>query len=182
MQTKYILTESALERFWSLVDQGTGDDDCWIWQGDCRHHYGYGSFWVNSLQASIPCHRLAWFLVNGEIPPDMLVCHDCPTGDNPRCCNPAHMFLGTYRDNAIDRERKGRHRHEPTWSGVGELNPKAKMTDAKVIEARRRYGQGGISQSELARQFGISQAMMNHIILGKHWKHLPSVDDLKDVA
>ncbi len=112
----------------------------------------------------------------------MLVCHNCPDGDTPLCCNPAHMFLGTYLDNALDRERKGRHPHLPTWGGKGEDNPKAKMTEVKVIEARRRYGHGGVTQAQLSRDFGISKPMMNHILLQNHWKHLPSVEDLKEAA
>jgi hypothetical protein len=51
-------------------------------------------------------HRLAWEEANGQpVPPGMNVCHSC---DNPSCCNPDHLWVGTQRENVQDAVRKGR--------------------------------------------------------------------------
>ena len=51
-------------------------------------------------------HRLA-VVFDGRDPTGMVVMHKC---DNPQCVNPAHLDIGTHRDNALDRHRKGRSR------------------------------------------------------------------------
>jgi len=179
MPSKYILRDGDVERFWSKVDRSGGPDACWLWTAKSSHRFGYGKFYLSSLDNVVHAHRFAYFPAHGEIPDGMFVCHDCPDGDNPRCVNPAHMFLGTNLDNMRDREAKGRHPHTPTWAGVGSANPNAKMTEEQVIEARRNYADGGLTQTQLAQRFGISPQMMNKIILSRHWTHLPSVDDLR---
>jgi hypothetical protein len=67
--------------------------------------HGYGSFGV-SKKKSTQAHRFSWYLTNGEIPDGIYVCHKC---DNPPCCNPKHLFLGTAKDNADDMRAKGRY-------------------------------------------------------------------------
>ena len=90
------------EKFWRRIEI-TGPDDCWGWQGT-TNAYGHGrltyenTWWVAS--------RLAWALTNGPIPDGLCVLHRC---DNPPCCNPAHLFLGTRADNTTDMMTKGRN-------------------------------------------------------------------------
>jgi hypothetical protein len=80
-----------------VVDPDTG---CHVWTGG-RASKGYG-------QLRIGVHRLAWELANGPIPEGMQVLHRC---DNPRCCNPDHLMLGTQAENMADMRRKGRGRN-----------------------------------------------------------------------
>jgi hypothetical protein len=92
-------------RFWSKVDKSSGPDACWTWTSKARSNdgKGYGAF--NSGSGSVRAHRFAWELTNGPIPDGLHVCHEC---DNPLCCNPAHFFLGTPKDNNADMISKGR--------------------------------------------------------------------------
>ncbi|MGH7022198.1 MAG: HNH endonuclease signature motif containing protein [Caulobacteraceae bacterium] len=92
---------SVAERLaaWVEIDPRSG---CHLWTGH-RDQGGYGRMSVNKRNRAV--HRVAWELVNGPIPEGMLALHIC---DNPRCCNPAHLKLGTQADNNRDRIAKGR--------------------------------------------------------------------------
>jgi len=91
---------SVEDRLWSRIDQGP---DCWVWPGG-HDKDGYGHIKVDRIQQST--HRLAWTLTHGPVPAGMLVLHHC---DNPPCCRPDHLFLGTHADNMRDRATKGRN-------------------------------------------------------------------------
>lgn len=52
-------------------------------------------------------HRIAYEAAFGAPPPDRLVMHHC---DNPPCCEPDHLFVGTQTDNMHDMWAKGRQR------------------------------------------------------------------------
>ncbi len=99
----------AVDRFWAMVNKTP--DGCWLWRAALS--YGYGHFTIRRGHA-IQAHRFAWELANGQIPDGVVVCHNCPGGDNPRCVRPSHMFLGSHTDNARDLMKKGRtrYRHE----------------------------------------------------------------------
>lgn len=90
------------ERFWPKVDKRGGDDACWPWLGG-RFESGYGQF--SQRPRNLRAHRVAYELTHGQIPDNLMVLHEC---DNPPCCNPKHLFLGTNDDNMADRQRKGR--------------------------------------------------------------------------
>lgn len=78
---------------------------CIEWTGS-RNRAGYGSISVGGrTEGRRSTHRLAWELTNGSIPDGMQILHHC---DNPPCCNPAHLFLGTRSENMADMISKGR--------------------------------------------------------------------------
>ena len=76
--------------------------DCWEWIGSCNKD-GYGQFRIGGKLYRV--HRVIWALKYGKIPRGLLVLHSC---DNPRCCRPKHLFLGTQIQNVQDCILKGR--------------------------------------------------------------------------
>ena len=81
------------------------ESGCWLWLGGTSRH-GYGQ--LGGHRKNVLAHRAFYVAHKGEMPAGVCVCHKC---DTPLCVNPDHMFLGTQKDNAIDRERKNRGRH-----------------------------------------------------------------------
>jgi hypothetical protein len=138
--------------FWPKVDTS---GECWLWTGTLVS--GYGTFWMAGRQ--FYAHRIAWELTYGPIPNGLWVLHNCPDGDNRRCCNPAHLFLGTHTDNMRDMVGKGRHR-------AG----RAKVTPAQVREMRDRYAAGGVFLRELAAEYGISTSQVFTIVRRQEWR------------
>jgi hypothetical protein len=91
---------APLARFEKLFDKTEG---CWIWKG-ARVQGGYGFFWDGTRR--VRANRFAYLTYVGPITdPLMQVCHRC---DTPACVNPAHLFLGSAKENAEDRDQKGR--------------------------------------------------------------------------
>ena len=93
------MKKTITERFWDKVRVTGG---CWMWTS-ARDRWGYGRF--RTEVSHVGAHRMAWMLAVGLIPGDLCVLHRC---DNPSCCNPDHLFLGTAKDNIHDAMRKGR--------------------------------------------------------------------------
>ena len=155
-------------RFWAKVDRSGGREACWPWiAGRNKGGKGYGVCGYDSPTGDRMAHRVAWFLANGPIPDGMSVLHRC---DNPPCCNPAHLFLGTYLDNARDRQAKGRgadnHREMP-----GEAHPRAKLTDDDVRAIRAEYA-AGTPALDLARRFGVNRPTIYNVAHRRRWKHV----------
>ena len=86
------------------VNKSTG---CWEWQGT-RNKSGKGYGHLKIKGRTVSAHRVSFSTFKHEIPKGMLVCHKC---DNPTCINPEHLFLGTPKDNVLDRDIKGRGIH-----------------------------------------------------------------------
>ena len=93
----------------------------------------------------------------------MDVLHRC---DNPLCCNPDHLFIGTVVDNARDRDCKGRN-----VNPRGEDHGLAVLTEERVLILRETREAGG-NIAALARQWGISRSACWAAAVGRMWKHV----------
>lgn len=149
------------ERFWSKVDI-RGEDDCWEWTAYLEDGYGK----IRIAGKSVLAHRVAYELTKGPIPEGLCVCHRC---DNRKCVNPRHLWLGTNADNVADREAKGRNRLPDC---KGEAHGNAKLTAEDVLRIRELYDDGGYTQKEIARLFGIARTQVSRIVNGHHWRHV----------
>ena len=130
------------ELFWARVAVA-GPDDCWPWQGAIGES-GHGTLSIPGRDSPEKAHRVAWILTNGPIPDGLLVCHDCPGGDNPACCNPRHVFLGTIGDNIKDMWAKGRARPYN----------RTPITDAQRAVIRDLFVRDGLSMRQIAAKTG----------------------------
>ena len=154
------------ERLLSFIERRRAPE-CWPWKGAIGR-WGYGVFWLNghNLNAS----RAAYLLLVGPAKSGQVVCHSC---DNPVCCNPNHLWLGTQADNLRDCRRKGRASSQLEAGGSAH-HPRynAKLTPAMVIEARRLYFQDSVSQSEIGRRWGVHSSAISRAVRGENWAHV----------
>lgn len=135
-------------------------DGCWDWAG-AKKTSGYGNVYWNGKYDT--AHRVSYLIHHGEIPEGFFVCHRC---DNPSCVNPAHLFVGSPRDNIRDMMRKGRG-GLVTKPGSQHLNARLTEADvAKIIERRK----GGEKIKEIAADFGVTASNISYICSGKSWR------------
>lgn len=136
---------------------------CWIWN-KALHRQGYGHFpYKRKLMLA---HRLSWILFKGKISEEILVCHNCPGGDNPSCCNPDHLFLGTDRDNSIDAFKKGLIIRKK-----GSAHYFSKLTE-KDIKKIRELKKLNFTHQSIGEKFGIAKSTVTGILNGRSWKHV----------
>jgi hypothetical protein len=154
------IIQPRIRAFWDAVDKSAGPDGCWPWvRGTDRA--GYGSPLYSGRKTG--AHRIAWTLTHGKIPRQLWVLHKC---DNPPCCNPKHLFLGTQRDNIDDMITKGRARPPK-----GERNGLAKLRTKDIPQIRRRVLSGDRLQT-VGDRYGVTKQAIWHIVHGKTWKHV----------
>lgn len=147
-------SEESASRFWLKVRRGA-DDECWPYSGAATAG-NYARFGV------VLAHRFAYAAATGSIPDGMDILHSC---DNPICCNPAHLSPGTHRQNMAEMAARGRR-----TSLTCERSSSAKVTRADVLSIRESYAAGGVTQRDLAAQFGMSQLNISRIVRGVTWK------------
>lgn len=163
-----ILTPKQIALFWSKVAIGL-PDECWPWIQNLNKRKGYGKIGYRFNGAKpkyFLAHILARFLTTGEWPNGLCTLHHC---DNPACCNPAHLWLGTNRDNTRDMISKGRDKVGYT---KGEASGRAKLTESQVLEIRRLHATGGITLVQLGKQFGVHPVSIRLIVKRINWTHI----------
>lgn len=147
-------------RFWANVDV-QDNAVCWLWNGR-RDPNGYGRLDYKGRPQL--AHRFAFIFQHGHINNyKTFVCHRC---DNPPCCNPHHLFLGTHKDNMADMASKGRRSVPSTRRG--ESSNKAKLTANQAVAVFKATG----SHRNIGNQYGISSTAVRLIKIGRNWAHV----------
>lgn len=163
------------ERVWPKVDVRT-PEECWPWTAVIQTN-GYGKTTLDGRR-QLGAHVAVWMLANGcDDPPSLCVLHLC---DTRACCNPAHLMLGTHAENMRQMVERGRslcgERHysmiRPDVVRRGERHPGAKLSDADVLEIRRRYASGETNFTHLGRDYGIWGTQVRDIVRYRRWGHL----------
>lgn len=181
------ISEADRKRLWAGVDIKT-KTECWEWKRN-KLPSGYGLIWIKD--GIKRAHRVAYAASKGDIPALMFVCHSC---DNPRCCNPGHLFLGSSQDNVDDCIRKNRHAHGETHGSAKDMsylrrgdehhyrahpelikfgsksaNAKLKEDDIRKIRVMSAQGQ---TQKQISEAFGVTESNIGYILMGKTWAHV----------
>jgi hypothetical protein len=146
------------ERFWEKVDR-RGPSDCWNWTASTDTG-GYGIIGRKGVKGMALAHRIAWEFAYGAAGEGMCVLHHC---DNPKCCNPYHLWLGSRADNNRDKVQKGRQ-------VKGRTNGRTKLTEEQVISIR----EDPRSERELGRIYGVQHTAIGMIRRGESWAWLRS--------
>lgn len=148
------------DRFWENVTRCSHGLDCiaccWLWNKS-KHQQGYGQLHIgNALEGQqlVRAHRYSWIIAHGAIPAGAFVCHSC---DNPPCVNPAHLWLGTQKENRHDAQRKGR-------LGKNWVRP-AKLSHEAVTQIRQLSSEG-MPGKDLALCFHVSTSLISRILHG----------------
>ena len=149
--------QEFIDRFEAKIAKGDG---CWEWTASLAGK-GYGQMKLPKQRKQEYSHRLAYMIYKGEIPKGIDVCHQC---DNPKCCNPDHLFLGTRKENLQDMKQKNRHLN-------GEKNAGAKLTEEDVVKIKACLA-AGMSQTQIAKAFNVQQMAISRIKTGDRWAHV----------
>jgi len=147
-------------KFWSLVKIG-GPDECWNWSGSTmggRGDHRYGAF--SDGRWTYYAHRFAFSVKVGPIPNHAKVLHEC---DNPLCCNPKHLFLGTQKDNVRDMMAKGR-----AYKASGDDHGMARLTSEQVLAVFKDPR----TQKTIAKEYGVGLTCISNIKTGLTWGHV----------
>lgn len=147
----------AVERFHDKYDKK--ENGCWIWSASTRPNAKgqlYGRH-HNEFGKSEGAHRFSYRVHNNEDISGKFVCHKC---DTPLCVNPEHLFLSDHIGNMKDMRMKGRSARL-----IGENNHVSKLTDTQAEEIRKSE----LSQSKLAKVYGVSQATIGRIKRGQSY-------------
>lgn len=142
--------EKFREKFLKLV-KIYKTEECINWTGKCNE-LGYGIFYSGY---DILAHRFSYRIYHGDIDCKMYICHTC---GNSSCVNPKHLYLGTPKQNSMDKIKHGK---------FGK-----KLNEKDVHNIRNFYKLLNVKMKDISVIFGISESTVYSVLTGKSWKHI----------
>lgn len=148
---------------WARFVTESAPDECWEWQG-AHTPAGYGLFSLSrpDYPRQVIASRAALIRSGVDIPEGMCALHHC---DNPPCVNPAHIYVGDKRQNALDCSARGRHNKD----GLGEKHWASRYSDAEQQQWIERAANGE-SYKSIARSTGASPSHISRVVRGLYRK------------
>lgn len=127
---------------------------CHIWTG-ATFSNGYGAIGHKGRTRRV--HRVVYELAhNTTLTSDQILLHSC---DNPLCCNPQHLTVGTNKQNTHDCLAKGRYRNK--WG-----QPKRHVDATLIADVLSAIG-AGERCCDIAARLGIGRPMVSRIKHGR---------------
>lgn len=152
-------TPKFIKRFNAKINKTINSNDCWIWLAGTNEK-GYGRIFFNGK--CLRAHRVAYELQHGTISDGLGVLHSC---DNPACCNPNHLSLGSNIDNVMDCVSKGRNTR-------GHRHGLSKLTELDVRAIRNEYSFGENGYGRLAKKYNVHENTILCVIRRITWDWL----------
>jgi hypothetical protein len=132
--------------------------DCW----EKQHKGTQGGYCNTSFRSEVDySHRFSYRHLVGPIPEGQVVRHKC---DNPKCCNPDHLEIGTYHQNMEDMRSRGR-------SAVGTRNARSKLSEEQV----RDIATSDEDYNTLGRKYSVHPSNIRSIKNGNTWSHVTGI-------
>ena len=165
-------SQNIMLNYWNKInvpeDWKDHPEKCWLWiTGKGGNGQVYGTFTIKSktYHKSFRSNRFMYENCYGPIPNGILVCHHC---DDPSCCNPLHLFLGTNQDNTTDMISKGRN-----IIVVGSDVGTSILIEENIVDIITNTLNGIYkNQQQILQKYGISDTELRRIINGKRWTHV----------
>lgn len=132
-----------------------GPDDCWLWSGTTSGNYGF--FYLKNVKRTIPAHVVSFMIAHGlDTMPELDVMHKCHNG---LCSNPSHLYIGTHKQNMLDRELAKRG------------NRSTSKLCIEQIKCVRQFIAAGVKQRLIGNMFNVDQSVISKIKSGTRWSY-----------
>lgn len=145
------------------------DTWCWEYRGNTSKT-GYGVLYADD--SSHRTHRVVYQYLYRKVSPPYMLCHIC---NNPKCCNPDHLYEGTTKENERDSILAGTSIFY-NIDQQGDKNINSVLTDKVVIEARRLAKNTNMSHGDIADKLSQVRRTLSRAITGESWAHLNDIE------